>query len=214
MFFDPQRKGRGPAKVVAACGRVHSRQPPCTRLNVAGGWTFLWLAIVMAAGPPSLRAQERSDEYQLKAAFVFNFIRFVDWPENLGTLDSLEVCVLARDAVVDAFGALDGRRVRDRTLALRNLSTTDETSTCRVIFVGREVSPQLPDRLPTTSGAPVLTVGETDTFIQDGGIIAFARHADRIRFAVNLDASERVGITIRSDLLRLASSVRPARQNR
>ncbi len=202
------------ATTAAAFGGNRPAQVTRSGRTVAPGTTLLWLAVVLAVGPPSVHAQDRSGEYQLKAAFVLSFIRFVDWPPELGALEKLEVCALGPEVVGDAFAALDGRRVRNRTIVFTHLATTEDTAACRVLFVEGAVGSQLTELLPNTSGTPVLTVGETTSFIPDGGIIAFTRDGNKIRFSVNLDASDRAGITIRSDLLRLASSVRQAGQNR
>jgi hypothetical protein len=172
--------------------------------------SVLGLAVVLASGLPAVHAQDRSGESQLKAAFLFNFIRFVDWPPALGPLNPLVVCVLGPDAVADAFAALDGRRIRNVTLAFSHLSVTDATSECRVVFVEGGAGSAPNDLLRTTGGRPVLTVGESTDFLPEGGIIAFAKDGNKIQFEVNLEASARAGITIRSDLLRLASRVRPA----
>ena len=213
VFLDRPQNAHRRATTAVACGGRRQPQVTGSGLTVTLATTLLCLAVVLAGGPPRVQAQDRSGEYQLKAAFVFNFIRFVDWPPELGALDPLEVCVLGPDAVGEAFAALDGRRIRDRTLAFTHLEATEETSACRVIFVEGAAGSQLTELLQNTNGAPVLTVGETTSFLPDGGIIAFARDGNKIQFSVNLDASERAGLTIRSDLLRLASSVRQAGQD-
>lgn len=175
--------------------------------------TALGIAVALTVGLTSVHTQERSREYEIKAALVFNFIRFVDWPppaSDRGPLTPLTVCVLGPDSVGDAFAAIDGRRTRNRTIAFTHLETTDDISACKVIFVEGAAGSQVTNLLPHTGGTPVLTVGETTGFIPAGGIIAFAQDGKKLRFEINLAAAERAGITIHSELLRLASNIRTA----
>ena len=175
--------------------------------------TALGIALAVTVGLTSVHTQERSREYQIKAAFLFNFIRFVEWPpapSDLGSLHPLTVCALGPDSVGDAFAILEGQQIKGRTLAFKHLETSEEISACAAIFVERAAESQLTDLLQNTSGTPLLTVGETRDFIDAGGIIAFVYDKNELRFEIDVGAAERAGIDIRSQLLTLAANVRQA----
>ena len=187
------------------------------RLSTALRATVLGVVVAVTVGLTSVQAQELSREYQIKAAFLVNFIRFVDWPPtstNRASVHSLTVCTLGPDSVRDAFAPIEGRQIRGRTIAFKHLETGEEISACAVLFVERAAGSGLADLLWNGGGTPLLTVGETNGFIAAGGIIGFVYDGNRLRFEIALDAAERAGINIRSELLTLASNVRQAGHQR
>ena len=150
-------------------------------------------------------------EYELKAAFLLNFVRFVDWPASQGAPTAVSVCVLGSDAVDESFRPIRGRRVRGRPIAYSRVRLANETSACDVLFVADTEATRIPDLLTQVRDRHLLTVGETDRFVAVGGIIGFVYRKNELRFEINLDAAERAGIGIRSELLTLATEVRRTR---
>ena len=150
-------------------------------------------------------------EYELKAAFLLNFVRFVDWPAPQSAPTEVSVCVLGSDAVDESFRPIRGRRIRGRSIAYLRVRLAAETSECDVLFVADTEEARIPDLLTQVRHRHLLTVGETDRFVAVGGIIGFVYRKNELRFEINLDAAHRAGIGIRSELLTLATQVRRTR---
>jgi hypothetical protein len=157
---------------------------------------LLTLLVVLSA--PGL-AQEVPLEYRVKAAFLYNFARFVDWPATMAS-GPLTICLADHNPFGDALAAtLQGERIGGREVVARVI--TAPSSACHVLFVpeGASAAPYLRDRQ-----APTLTVGESGDFIAMGGIVNFVREGANVRFEIDAMAAERAGLRISSRLLRLA----------
>ena len=187
-----QVNGSGVRRLARGPGRWRARLLASVILLLAGG--------LPAAGEPI--------EYQVKAAFLLNFTKFIEWPAAaFATADSpIEICVLGDDPFG---GALDqiagGEVVNGRRIAARRIDRAPPPKSCAVLFVGR--SPKESIRVLPGLGAGVLTVGEGETFIREGGMIAFVLENRRVRFAINAAAAERAGLKLSSKLLSVAKSV-------
>jgi len=173
-----------------------------SRLSLA-----LFLTIRLTAGgqvrPP--------DEYQVKAAFLYNFAKFVEWPaeafQNPG--ESLVVCVLGEDP----FGrtledVVSGKRVDGRALAVRRVSDPRQTQGCRILFVSSSERKRVLSVLAAMDESFVLTVGESDSAVAEGMIVNFALEGGKVRFAINPAAAERKRLRVSSRLLSLAIVVK------
>jgi hypothetical protein len=155
-------------------------------------------------------AQDAAVEYQVKAAFLFNFAKFVEWPTRVfpATNSAFTIC-LAGDPFQGAVEkTVRGERWNGRPLAVKRIESGDEVTGCQLVYVSRSMAKGM-DILTAATNAPVLTVGETENFISAGGIIRFTAAGRRIRFEINPDAAERASLRVSSRLLRLADIVRP-----
>ena len=161
------------------------------------------LAILCAAAAATvgISAQTVTLEYQVKATYLLNFTRFVEWPAPAAPGEPLAICV-ARQNPFGAFlsTTIAGERAAGRPLASRNVTAPDPS--CGVLFIPNGVAPE--PLLRAIGNAPVLTVGESPDFLQRGGMIAFVLEAGRVRFAINPAAAERNHLLISSRLLQLA----------
>lgn len=164
--------------------------------------------------PPSVRSQQQAGEYQVKAAFLFNFGKFVEWPEtSFAEKNSpFSVCVLGNDP----FGAtldhtLEGKQVSNRPV--RIVRTTDPALArqCQIVFVSASERPHLPAVLRVLGGSNALLVGELPGFAAAGGAIEFTIEDNHVRFAINPDAIQKAGLQVSSQLLALAKIVREGR---
>jgi len=150
-------------------------------------------------------------EAELKAAFVFNFTKYVEWPaESLAsTPGSLNVCLLGpRDNFFDAILDFDGKKVSDRNLNVRNIGPSESPKHCQVLVLAEREVAKIESVLKRVEGYPVLTVSSSDRFLDAGGIIGLVTDADKVRFDVNLVAAKRANLVLSSNLLRLARQVR------
>ena len=146
-------------------------------------------------------------EYQVKAAFLFNFAKFVDWPPHkFNEPDSPLIIGIIGD---DPFGALleeavQDKQINDRSVMVQHIATMEELRKCHIIFVCRSESDRLGPILAEVRGDNVLTVGETDKFISKGGMINFVMVGDKVRFQINDSAARRAGLKISSQLSSVA----------
>src|SRR5688500_17742376 len=147
----------------------------------------------VCAGVSPVSAQEASLEYQVKAAYLFNFTTFIVWPQEDGENAPLRICVAGRNPFGRALGAtIEGETVAGRMIASRVVR--DNAAFCHVLFIPRGVA--APTYLQLARGEPVLTVGETEDFLMQGGMIRFVMDNGRIRFEINQDAATRAQLRI------------------
>jgi len=155
---------------------------------------------VQAAGPdPSL----------VKAAFAYNFIKFVSWPPETLPPEAtgITLCVLGNDPLGNALESLSGKTVNGKLLTVKRMKNREEASDCHILYICKSESKQVKDILRSTRGG-VLTIGDMKHFASVGGIINFIFVDSRISFEINTDAAATGGIRISSQLLRLAKIVR------
>ncbi|HXM44851.1 MAG TPA: YfiR family protein [Bryobacteraceae bacterium] len=167
------------------------------------------LAVAFALGLPcSCLAAEEPTEYQVKAAFLLNFTKFIEWPAAaFAASDSpIAICVLGDDPFGSALDQIvAGEVVNGRKVAAQRLKRAPPPKSCQLLFVGgpeKEVSKILPGL-----GPGVLTIGEGETFVRAGGMVAFVMENRRVRFEINQTAAENAGIKLSSRLLNVAKSV-------
>jgi len=156
---------------------------------------------------PALGAQHAFEETRLKAAFVFQFPQWTEWPARaLDGRSTLEYCVwppnpfgpVLRDLVA-------GELIGGRQLLVRELTPTASLASCHVLFVPGPAGRSLLDRV---AGQPVLTVGDSPRFLDEGGIIQLVRVGNNLRFQISTAAAQRAGLRLSSHLLGLAENLR------
>ena len=169
----------------------------------------LLLSLWVGGARPMLQAQE-PEEYRVKAAFLFHFAQLVDWPAetDMGRDHSLLVCTLGEDPFHGVLeNMIAGKTVGNRTIRIRHLKRADSAPVCQILFLGKDESTHEPSLLAALHNAPVLTVGETDSFLNAGGMICFLLKESKVRFAINLGAAESAHLKIGSRLLILAQNL-------
>jgi hypothetical protein len=156
-------------------------------------------------------AQTDALEYQLKATYLYNFAKFVEWPRAAfaSPADPFKICVIG-----DPFNGALERTVQDemlggRPFVVRQIPAVDQVRGCHILYMGPAEARRSPDVIAAAMNAPILTVGDTEDFINQGGMIRFVRAGHRIRFEINPAAAERAGLKVSSRLLRLAEIVQP-----
>jgi hypothetical protein len=161
--------------------------------------TALWLA------PATSHAVS---EYEVKAAFLLNFGKFVEWPPQTLPAGSLDICVLGSDPFgSDLDDTLAGRTVGSRSVQARRIADVSAARGCAIVFVSRADAERVSSVLASLRGAPVLIVGEQDRFADQGGMINFVEVDQKIRFEINETAAKKAGLKISSQLLKLATIV-------
>jgi hypothetical protein len=149
-------------------------------------------------------------EYQVKAAFLFNFTKFVEWPAEvfLNEKTPITLCVFGHDPFG---GALDdivrGEVIGKREVVVRRVNELPGLNPCQLIFVGNTEDKRLSDLLNSLRGTSALVVGETEGDAEAGVVIQFFSEGNKLRFAVNVDAMQRAKLSVSSKLLLLAKIV-------
>ena len=167
------------------------------------------LAVVMLPCQ-SIGQEAITNEYQVKAAYLFNFAKFVEWPANTfsNAGSPLEICVIGSNPFGHGLeDSIAGKTVSGRPIAISHKSDAVEARSCQIVFIGVSDKRQIPQLLRQLNGASVLTVGDTSGFTDDGGMINFVLEGDRVRFEANLDAAEHAHLKISARLLSVAKAV-------
>jgi YfiR/HmsC-like len=153
---------------------------------------------------------QASDEYQVKAAFLYNFLKFVDWPTQLFANDSAPfiIGVVGNDGFNSAIDqAISGKTANGRRVVIKRFPSFKTLTYCHMLFISSSERDNLRQIL-AIAGPGVLTVSETERFTQLGGIINFTIVDSKVRFEINQSAAERAGLRISAKLLSLARIVR------
>jgi hypothetical protein len=157
------------------------------------------------------RAQEaKPTEYQIKAAFLFNFVKFVQWPQTAFSEAKAPIVIgiLGTNPFhEDLKRMIQNKTVDDHPLSVRELGSPTEATQCHVLFISSSEKDRLAEIIKGLKGASVLTVGEMEHFTESGGMINFVLASAKVRFEINNEAATRAGLKISSKLLALA--VRP-----
>ena len=171
---------------------------------------ILSLALVWLLTVGGGRAQESPPtEYQLKAAFLLNFTKFVEWPPAAfaEAKSPIVLGILGENPFGDALErTIRDKTINNRPLEIKPFRSSAEATNCHILFISTSEKARLPEILAALRGASVLTVGETDRFTETGGMINFVRQGNKIRFQINEVAAKSVGLKISSKLLSLASA--------
>jgi hypothetical protein len=188
---------------------IESRKPNDKRPH-----TWPKTAIVLMLLASSLRAGADGTpvgEYQLKAAFLFNFAKFVEWPPQAfaDPRDPFTICVLGDNPFGAALDdAVRGKTVANRPISIRPVSNSQQARTCQILFISASERKRAHGILEALRNCCVLTVGDTEAFTENGGIVQFRMKDARVRIEIDAEAAERAGLRISSKLLSLAEPAR------
>ena len=153
--------------------------------------------------------QSTSTENDIKAAFVFNFIKFVEWPENnFSNLETaIKLCVWDGNNLDGAIDKLRSKTAKKRSIQVVSSASLDGMKECNVLFIANVDRRALREIIENTSGKNILTVSDIHFFAELGGIIGLFQSGEQMRFAINLDAARQSGLRISSNLLKLGKIV-------
>ncbi|MDD5248218.1 MAG: YfiR family protein [Rhodocyclaceae bacterium] len=161
------------------------------------------LLLPAAPGSASAFAAEAVSEQTVRAALVFNFIKFTEWPATMAGDPQLRICIATRDsAQIAAIEALGKRQVRDKTLTTVRFSRDAD---CEVIYV--DTRQRWNEIAEMNAGGHILTIGGYSGFVADGGMIEIALQEGGVRFDINLLEAKRAGLRFYPQLLRLARRI-------
>jgi hypothetical protein len=176
-----------------------------------------WITVVVLAwgllSVPALHAQNaKPTDYDVKAAYLYNFGRFVEWPAQITTAPKsghFTVCVLGQDPFGPSLdNTLAGETIGGKSIVAKRISSPQESDDCHIIFLGSTEGSRLKKIVAELDKKAILTVSDMPQFVQLGGMIQFVPEGKRVRFEVNLAATQRAGLTLSSELLKVATTVR------
>lgn len=155
-------------------------------------------------------AQMQADEYHVKAAFLYHFAQLVIWPPN--SLEAgnhpLNLCTVGEQTTPDALDAtVEGKQIGEHPIRVHHLRQGDDLRSCHLLYILILNKKQIAAILAQLQNAAVLTVGESENFIQQGGMIGFALQENKVRFDINLQSAQRANLKLSSRLLLLAKTV-------
>jgi len=171
---------------------------------------FLVISAVLFSGMDEVCAQPReAREYAVKAAFLYNFAKFVEWPASSYPNDetAVVICILGEDPFGRAFEAMQGKTIGKRKVAIRHIAAIPAIKTCHILFIGDSEADRLGPILDAAGAVHALTVSDMPLFFRSGGMIALSTEQDKVRFSINAAAAERAGLRLSSQLLKLAVMV-------
>lgn len=162
-------------------------------------------ALTLCAWAPAVRAADELPEYRLKAAFVYNFALFTEWPAAAG--NTLHLCVFGPDPFGAELDGLQGKAVGERRIALQRKIGLDGLKGCDIVFIPPAAAAQLPRVLQALEGQPVLTVADSTGAARQGVALNMAVSQNKVSFEANLKAARAAKLNLSSKLLRLATEV-------
>lgn len=162
-------------------------------------------ALVWALAAPAVQAQAAS-EAAVKAGFVYNFIKFTQWP-GLREGTPIRLCAASSQPLDGQLSLLQGRGVGSRVIDVRTAVPSGEWRQCDVLFLGEGDADRLPLMQQRVAHAPVLTLGDLPGFVDAGGMIGLRVEASRVRFDVHLGSAQQSGLVLNSQMLKLAGKV-------
>lgn len=195
------------------------------------GRIFVLIVVLLICIPASEVRPDSSaakyKEYEIKAAFIYNFLKFIDWPEEKMTSngDQIIIGIIGNDPFGSTTDVFKGKSVEDRKLVVKKFDSrlqlqnsaednkekltkqTEELRKCHLLFICPSEKKIVPELVEALAGYSVLTIGDNAEFIKSGGVINFFLEEKKVRFDINLTAAENAGLKIRSQLLRLAKNV-------
>lgn len=177
---------------------------------MAYGWvTRLGIGVLatLALSPALMAANDTAPEAALKAAFIFNFTKFVDWPGG-ESLERFNLCTSGTSMTAEALGAFEGKSALGRPIRIVRGVQVGAVRHCQLLFIAEPWQAGHLELLNEARNAAILTVSDAPGFVEGGGIIGLLREGGRLRFEINQEIANSRGLRVGAQLLRLAKSVR------
>jgi len=175
-----------------------------TLAAIAIAWGLLAVPVTRAQNP-------KPTDYEVKAAYLYNFGRFVEWPAKMTAANTgaFSICVLGEDPLGPALDAtLAGEKIGNQKVIARRISSPQESFDCQILFISASEANRLNKIIDALDKTALLTVSDIPHFSQHRGMIQLVLEGSRIRFEVNLTATQHAGLTLSSELLKVATVVR------
>lgn len=189
---------------------VHARPAVSAARGAVRAIGTALLALLVWLGPAIASAAPEPKEYELKAAFLYNFARFAEWPPSAfaGPHEPIVICVLGRDPfgpILD--DTVYGKSLGPRRFDVRRIASAAKADGCHIVFIAASALGELDAVLAALHGKPVMTVADIEDAARRGAVLSFALRNGRVRFIINANAAKRAGLVLSSQLIKVASAV-------
>ncbi len=172
-------------------------------------WIMITLLASFTISAHLCVAASRYKEDEIKAVLIYHFAKFIDWPPTSlsRTHHEFTLCIFGTSPLESALATIRGKPVKGRPLVIRHVSRPAQIQTCHTLFISASAFTSATAILAHAKNLPIVTISDLAGFVRIGGMFNFVRTNDTIGFEVNPETARRVGLTIRSKLLRLAQTV-------
>lgn len=170
---------------------------------------LVWIASATAI--PTAHGQEKAiGEYDVKAAFIYNVAKFVEWPDTSpDNKSTLTIYILGDAPFGSALDTIRGKTIKGKTVVVKKTNSLNMLENGDILFISNSEKEKLEQILNRISRLPILTVGDTESFAKNGVIVNFYIEDKKIRFEINIEAANRAGLRISSNLLKLGKIISP-----
>ncbi len=170
-----------------------------------------WFALALLVGSHSVAAEKTLSEYETKALFIVNLLKYTEWPADRFVAPDAPyiIGVLGRNPFGKAFRLFEGRKVNNRPLQIKEYDSPQEAKAdAHVLFVASNERSRFAESLSALENAPILTVSDGDGFVDKGGILGMSLENKRISFVISQAAANRARLGISSEVFKLAREVK------
>ncbi len=201
------RRNNCPEFLEAGKGRPHGR--PSFFVGII---TLLTMITLVLSLPAQIRGEQSFSEDEIKAAFLYKFLLFIDWPEEAfpEEQNTITIGIYDFEGLAGLFDGVEGISVLDRKLVIRQFEPEANEALfkkCQLLFIGSSMAARIPVILNSLQGLPIVTAGETSGFLEQGGMVNFLSREGSVNFEINKSSAAEVGIKFRSKLLRVADRI-------
>jgi hypothetical protein len=175
--------------------------------------TAVWLALLgagllLARAPAAAAGPAPLAEHQIKALYLFNFTKYVEWPASSNATPFTIGVSAAPEVKNDLLEITHGKRIQGREIVVRTITTAQDVQACQLVFIGATDKPRIAALLQMAQDEVILTVGDAESFLALGGMVNFMRQENKLRIEIGLDAVQRARLVMSAKLLAVAGSVK------
>jgi len=189
--------------------KMHSALLKISHTLIRGAIMLLLSLVVICKA--TAHAEDQATEYKVKAAYLYNFTKFVSWSDTTlpGDRQTITICVLGKNPFGSLLEPITHMKTQDRTITIENIEDIRalEKKSCQILFISASEQGAAAELLRKTAKMPILTVSDMDGFAQHDGIIGFVTKEGKIRLEINLRAARKAGLNISAKLLEIATVI-------
>jgi len=201
-------KSHGNSKIIKLFKYSERHQMLSWLLRTCG---YIVICLVAAFFATELHAESSTpQEYKVKAAFIYNFAKFIEWPEKSFAKDynAFELCIIGKDPFGDAIKTIEGKTVKEKELMVKRIKMIEDIGSCSMLFISESEENGLSHILENIKHKHILSVADMEGFAHRGGIINFIMTGKNVRFEINVNAAQLAELQISSKLLRLSKIIK------
>jgi len=178
-------------------------------LNISPFFSRLLLALMLAVAIAGQVQAESGSEAAVKTAFLFNFFKFIEWPQAAASQSAYSLCTTENDQLGDSLSVLENKTIGSKSMVIRRGINGKDLKNCHMVFTSS--SENAAAIIRDLKDLPVVIVSDKQGFIDQGGMIGLVQSDSRLGFEINLDAANAAGVHISAQLLKLAKRVNAAK---